>query len=97
MKVTHMFPSPRTPSFRHQVFYFHFMKVLSYLQKAWLIAGVCAFVVAVYNLIALRVFNNHVYFPLFCAMFCFLIWFNIRGQRKFREKMFSGEGQEQEK
>jgi hypothetical protein len=65
------------------------MKILQYLEKAWIAAGISAFVVAVYNLITLRVFDNRVYFPFFCCLFCLLIWFNIRGQRKFREKIFN--------
>ena len=72
------------------------MKILQYLEKAWIFAGTCAFLVAIYNLITLRVFDNKVYFPLFCGMFCLLLWFNIRGQRKFRDKVF-GENQNKEK
>jgi len=63
------------------------MKFLEYLEKAWLVAAAASFVVGIYNFVTLRVFDNHVYFPLFCGMFCILIWFNIRGQRRFREKM----------
>ncbi len=63
------------------------MKILEYFEKAWIMAIGASIVVAVYNLITLRVFDNRVYFPIFCAMFCSLIWFNIRGQRRFREKM----------
>ena len=63
------------------------MKILEYFEKAWIMAIGASLVVAVYNLITLRVFDNRVYFPIFCAMFCSLIWFNIRGQRRFREKM----------
>lgn len=63
------------------------MKFLEYLEKAWLVAAAASFVVGIYNFVTLRVFDNHVYFPLLCGMFCILIWFNIRGQRRFREKM----------
>jgi len=63
------------------------MKILEYFEKAWIMAIGASLAVAVYNLITLRVFDNRVYFPVFCAMFCSLIWFNIRGQRRFREKM----------
>ncbi|MDB5284465.1 MAG: hypothetical protein JWO06_3540 [Bacteroidota bacterium] len=69
------------------------MKILQYLEKAWIFAGACALLVALYNLITLRVFDNHVYFPLICSVFCLLIWYNVRGQRKFREKVF-GENDE---
>lgn len=65
------------------------MKFLFYLERAWLVAAAAAIVVAAYNLISLRAFDNHVYFPIFCAGFCVLIWYNIRGQRRFREKMFN--------
>ena len=64
------------------------MGILKYLEKAWIVAAISALVVMLYNLITLRVFDSHVYFPLFCAVFCVLIWYNIRGQRRFREKMF---------
>lgn len=65
------------------------MKILQYLERAWIVAGVAALIVMVYNLVTLQVFDSHVYFPLFCAGFCFLIWFNIRGQRRFRDKIFA--------
>jgi len=65
------------------------MKILQYLEKAWIAAAVCAFVVMIYNWITLGKFDNHVYFPLFCGIFCLLIWYNVRGQRKFREKIFN--------
>ena len=68
------------------------MKILLYLERAWIAAGVCAFAVAIYNLVTLRVFDNRVYFPLFCGLFCLLICYNVRGQRKFREKIFNEKG-----
>jgi 4-amino-4-deoxy-L-arabinose transferase-like glycosyltransferase len=60
---------------------------LKYLETAWILAGICALVVMLYNLVMLHTFDNRVYFPLFCAVFCGLIWYNIRGQRQFREKI----------
>lgn len=69
-------------------FYFRPMKILQYFEKAWIGAAIASFIVCIYNLVTLRVFDNHVYFPFFCGLFCILIWFNIRGQRKFRDKMF---------
>lgn len=60
---------------------------LLYLEKAWIVAGVCALIVMIYNLVTLRTFDNRVYFPFFCFIFCLLIWYNIRGQRRFREKI----------
>ena len=65
------------------------MKFLRYLEKAWLVAAVCALIVAIYNFIMIQTFSSRVYFPLICAGFCVLIWFNIRGQRRFREKIFN--------
>ena len=67
------------------------MGILKYLEKAWIVAAIAALVVMLYNLITLRVFDSHVYFPLFCAVFCVLIWYNIRGQRRFRERIFGEE------
>ena len=64
------------------------MKILEYLEKAWIAAGVASFIVTLYNLFIYRTFDNHVYFPLLCGIFCLLIWFNVRGQRKFRDKIF---------
>lgn len=72
------------------------MKILQYFEKAWIGVAIASIMVAVYNLISLGEINNRVYFPIFCAVFCVLIWFNIRGQRKFREKMF-GENPENKK
>lgn len=63
------------------------MKILRYFEKAWIAVFVLAFVVAIYNLATLRSFDNRVYFPFFCGLFCILIWYNIRGQRRFRERM----------
>jgi len=63
------------------------MKILQYLQYAWMVATVCALSVVVYNLVTLQTFDYRVYFPLFCALFCILIWYNIRGQRRFRDKV----------
>lgn len=63
------------------------MRILRYFEKAWIVVCILAFIVAVYNLITLRTFDNRVYFPFFCGLFCILIWNNIRGQRRFREKM----------
>lgn len=60
---------------------------LKYLEKAWLVAAAVSFIVMLYNLVRLRVFDSHVYFPLICGLFCILIWNNVKSQRKFREKM----------
>lgn len=67
------------------------MKILEYFEKAWIAAAVAAFIVMIYNLITLRIFDYHVYFPLFCALFCLVIWQNIRGQRRLRDKMLQEE------
>ena len=63
------------------------MKFLFYLERAWISGAVIAVLVALYNLITIRAFDSKVYFPLFCAMFCSLIFMNVRGQRRFREKL----------
>jgi len=63
------------------------MKILIYFERAWLMAAAASLIVTLYNLITLRSFDRHVYFPLFCAFFCLRIWYNIRGQRRFRDKM----------
>jgi hypothetical protein len=72
------------------------MKILEYFEKAWIAAAVAAVIVTVYNLVTLRTFDHHVYFPFFCGVFCLLIWQNIRGQRKFRDKMFGDKPEEKE-
>ena len=63
------------------------MKILVYFERAWIMAAAASMVVMLYNLITLRTFDRHVYFPLFCGVFCLLIWYNIRGQRRFRDRM----------
>lgn len=63
------------------------MKFLKIIEKAWLLATAASIVVLLYNLITHRQFDQQIYFPLFCAVFCFLIYFNVKGQRKFREKL----------
>ena len=65
------------------------MILLKFFEKAWILAIIASLATAVFNLVQLRTFDNRVYFPVFCAIFCGLIWFNIRGQRKFREKMLA--------
>ena len=67
------------------------MKVLEYLEKAWIVAAICAFGVMLYNLVTLRTFDYHLYFPFFCGCFCLLIWYNVRGQRRFRDKIFGND------
>jgi hypothetical protein len=69
------------------------MRILRYLEKAWIVAALSSFGVAIYNLVISRIFDSHVYFPMICGGFCLLLWFNVRGQRKFRDKIF-GENQE---
>lgn len=69
------------------------MKFLRILEKAWIAAAICSLVVTVVNLIRFRTFDNRVYLPLFCGAFCLLLWSNVRGQRRFKEKMF-GDGRE---
>lgn len=64
------------------------MRILYYFEKAWILAAMASIIVGFYNLITIHAINNRVYFPFFCAGFCLLIWFNIRGQRRFREKIF---------
>lgn len=73
--------------------YLRYMKILSYLERAWVGAAIASVAVAIYNAVTLRTFDNHVYFPLFCAMFCMLLWYNVRGQRRFRERMDEQERQ----
>lgn len=73
------------------------MKFLELLEKAWIIAAAAALVVTVYNAVTIQAINHKVYFPFFCAMFCGLLWFNVRGQRRFREKMEQEEKQKRAK
>jgi hypothetical protein len=63
------------------------MKILQYLEKAWIGAIIVSLIVALYNLITVQKFNHLVYFPIISAAFCALVWFNIRGQRRFRERI----------
>ena len=52
-----------------------------------MIAGMAAILVALFNFVRNGAFDSTVYFPLFCALFCSLLYFNVRGQRRFRQKM----------
>jgi hypothetical protein len=70
------------------------MKFLSILEKAWLAAIVIAISMGIYNAITLGNFSYHVYTPIVCAGFCILIYFNIRRQRLFLEKMKQEEEQQ---
>jgi Na+/H+-translocating membrane pyrophosphatase len=73
------------------------MKFLAILEKAWLAAAVAAIIMAVYNLITIQSITYKVYFPLFCCGFCILIYMNIRGQRRFVDKMKADAAQESKK
>ncbi|MCS6819005.1 MAG: hypothetical protein RMJ53_10675 [Chitinophagales bacterium] len=63
------------------------MKILRLFEKAWIAAYIASFVVTIYNLIHYKSFTYKVYFPLFCGLFCVVIWMNLRGQRRFHEKL----------
>lgn len=63
------------------------MKFLQYLEKAWLFAAFAAVLTALFNLVTKQTFSYPFYFPLFTAMFCLLLYFNVRGQRKFQEAL----------
>jgi hypothetical protein len=65
------------------------MKILKLFEKAWMAAFIASFVVTLYNFFTLLTFDYRVYFPFFCGLFCIVIWMNIKGQRKFYEKMQS--------
>ena len=69
------------------------MKFLQILERAWVMAAIAALALAVFNLINLQTFDRRVYFPIICAGFCILLYMNIRGQRRFREKMLQDEKQ----
>jgi hypothetical protein len=63
------------------------MTFLKILERAWLAAVVAAIILGTYNLIMLRTIGYQVYFPYICAVFCFLIYRNIKSQRTFKENM----------
>ncbi|HRN94041.1 MAG: hypothetical protein M9931_00920 [Chitinophagales bacterium] len=69
------------------------MKILRLFEKAWIAALICAFAVAIFNFFTLFTFDYRVYFPFFCGIFCTVIWRNLRGQRKFYEKLHGKENQ----
>lgn len=73
------------------------MKILEYFEKAWIAAIVASFVVMLYNLITLQTFDYHVYFPMFCGIFCTFLWYNIRRQRLFKEQLMKEEDEKQKK
>ena len=61
---------------------------LFYLERAWLTAAFAAGFVGIYQGVQLKtILNPSVYFPLFCVVFCVLIYSNIRSQRLFRARI----------
>ena len=73
------------------------MKFLEILEKAWLAAAILAVFMGAFNLITTLKFNYAVYFPFVCCGFCILIYMNIRGQRRFVEKMKKSEEKKTDK
>ncbi|MCW3127391.1 MAG: hypothetical protein JWO03_3049 [Bacteroidetes bacterium] len=63
------------------------MKFLEILEKAWLAAAILGVLMGTFNLVTKQKFDYLVYFPFICTGFCILIYMNIRGQRRFVEKM----------
>ncbi len=62
------------------------MKFLQILEKAWLAAIVAAFGLGVYFLVTLQQLTGQVYISFLCSVFAFLIYYNIKTQRKFLEE-----------
>lgn len=63
------------------------MKFLKYLEKAWMFAAIASVAVAVFNGISQQTVSYPFYFPLLCSGFCTVLYFNVRGQRRFQESM----------
>ena len=62
------------------------MKFLIILEKAWLTGAVVAFVMGTINIFISR--NAYqIYMPYVCCAGCLLIYMNVKGQRRFKEKM----------
>ena len=62
------------------------MKFLELLEKAWLTGIVVSFVLGVVNIFVGKT-ANQIYMPFICCAGCVLIYMNVRGQRRFKEKM----------
>jgi|JI10StandDraft_1071094.scaffolds.fasta_scaffold187453_3 hypothetical protein len=62
------------------------MKFLQILEKAWLAAIVAAFGLGVYFLFTKQELTSQVYISFLCGFFAFLIYYNIKSQRKFLEE-----------
>jgi hypothetical protein len=63
------------------------MKLLQILEKAWLVAAAAAVVTGVLNWVTTRQFGHSVYFAFICAGFCGVLYYNVRGQRRFSERI----------
>ncbi|NNC96102.1 MAG: hypothetical protein HKN92_11115 [Chitinophagales bacterium] len=60
-------------------------KFLKLLEKAWIFAMVAALAVAIYNFYKEPVFSHKIYFPIFVAIFCFIVYRTKKNHRKFLE------------
>lgn len=63
------------------------MKLLKIFQKIWLAAAALAIFFAVTNAWKLQSFNYKVYFPLICAVFCGIVYWNLGKQIRFKEEI----------
>jgi hypothetical protein len=73
------------------------MKFLQLLERAWILATITALGVTVLNIFKYKTFDYHVYFPLFCAAFCGFLYYNVKSQRTFAEKIRKEKEEEEKK
>jgi hypothetical protein len=72
------------------------MKFLLILEKAWLIGAAVAFAMGTVNIFIAKQ-PYQIYMPYVCCAGCIVIYMNVKGQRKFKEKMEQMDKEEQSK
>ena len=63
------------------------MKLLKIFQKIWLAAAALAILFAIINAWKMQAFNYKVYFPIICAVFCGIVYWNLGRQIQFKQEL----------
>jgi energy-coupling factor transporter transmembrane protein EcfT len=63
------------------------MNIMRVVEKIWILAAIASFAVVVVNFLKIGTINHLVYFPFFCGIFCIILFFNLRSQNNFKDKM----------
>lgn len=63
------------------------MNIMRVVEKFWIVASLASFAVVIINFIKINKVNHTVYFPFFCGIFCLILFFNLRSQNNFKDKL----------